>query len=513
MIQRVEMQGCSPGHNEFDDGSDHDGVTKIYVRGGLTGIHYIHFDYLKNGQTVSGPVHGFSNTGFTQTCEIDHLRDEQLISVDIYYRYGTLVVQALQFKTNLKVSEVMGYEDNCTKFTLEVDGKKIIGFHGSAAYNLFGLGAYFDRVSSSRMEAKGGNGGKEWDDGSEHEAISKIQVQVGPQGIQCIKFDYIKDGHQKDGPVHGFSDGGVTSSGSFEINYLEKEYLASIEGFYDEDSDVIQGLRFKTNMKTSEIMGYDDDDSKRFSLTTSGKKITGFHGFAEKNLNSLGVYLTTIPPTKLETKGWQEGFTWDDGAFDGVRKVYVHYEKCVINSIGFDYDNRGRMQKSMHGKKSDVCGQDGEFVVDYPNEFITCVEGSFTKYGIKSITSLTFSTSKGRTSPTFGGVFTDNDDKFVLKRNGCALIGFHARYYTSNLVSLGAYCRPLPPRSHSEKLVAKGGEGGASWDDGDNFNGIRKIFVGKGEMGIALVKFVYDKDTQVVFGDDHGNKTMTKSEE
>ncbi|KAF8092708.1 hypothetical protein N665_0402s0001 [Sinapis alba] len=32
-------------------------------------------------------------------------------------------------------------------------------------------------------------------------------------------------------------------------------------------------------------------------------------------------------------------------------------------------------------------------------------------------------------------------------------------------------------------------------------------------MGIALVKFVYDKDTQVVFGDDHGNKTMTKSEE
>lgn len=61
------MQGCRPGYNEWDDGSDHDDVSKIYVRGGLTGIHYIHVDYYKSGQTVYGPIHGFSNTGFTQT--------------------------------------------------------------------------------------------------------------------------------------------------------------------------------------------------------------------------------------------------------------------------------------------------------------------------------------------------------------------------------------------------------------------------------------------------------------
>lgn len=67
MVQRVEMQGCRPGYNEWDDGSDHDDVSKIYVRGGLTGIHYIHVDYYKSGQTVYGPIHGFSNTGFTQT--------------------------------------------------------------------------------------------------------------------------------------------------------------------------------------------------------------------------------------------------------------------------------------------------------------------------------------------------------------------------------------------------------------------------------------------------------------
>uniref|UniRef100_A0A1J3E138 Jacalin-related lectin 16 n=1 Tax=Noccaea caerulescens TaxID=107243 RepID=A0A1J3E138_NOCCA len=244
----------------------------------------------------------------------------------------------------------MGYEDDCTKFTLGVEGKKISGFHGSAAYYLFGLGAYFDWIPSTRMEAKGGDGGKEWDDKSDHDAISKIQVQGGTQGIQFIKFDYIKDGQPKDGPVHGFSDEGVTFTGSFEINYLEKEYLVSIEGFYDEDSNVIQGLQFKTNMNTSDMMGY--DDGKRFLLATNGKKIIGFHGYADKHLNSLGAYFITLPPIKLESQGRRDGCIWDDGAFEGVKKVYVHYEKSLINYIGFDYDNGGgKVKKSMHGAR------------------------------------------------------------------------------------------------------------------------------------------------------------------
>uniref|UniRef100_A0A1J3H712 Jacalin-related lectin 16 n=1 Tax=Noccaea caerulescens TaxID=107243 RepID=A0A1J3H712_NOCCA len=270
MVQRVEMQGCRPGYDEWDDGSDHDDVSKIYVQGGLTGIQYIHVDYYKSGQTVYGPIHGFSNTGFTQT----------------------------------------------------------------------------------------------------------IQGQGGTQGIQFIKFDYIKDGQPKDGPVHGFSDEGVTFTGSFEINYLEKEYLVSIEGFYDEDSNVIQGLQFKTNMNTSDMMGY--DDGKRFLLATNGKKIIGFHGYADKHLNSLGAYFITLPPIKLESQGRRDGCIWDDGAFEGVKKVYVHYEKSLINYIGFDYDNGGgKVKTSMHGAKSEICGHDGEFVVDYPNEFITSVEGIF----------------------------------------------------------------------------------------------------------------------------------------
>lgn len=151
-------------------------------------------------------------------------------------------------------------------------------------------------------------------------------------------------------------------------------------------------------------------------------------------------------------------------------------------------------------------------MVDYPNEFITSVEGNFSD-SYRVITSLTFNTSKGRTSPTFGGVREGKITKFVLKSKGCALLGFHGLYYTSQLLALGAYCRPLPPRPHSVKLEAQGGEGGASWDDGDSFEGVRKIFVGQGEMGIAFVKFVYNKDTQVVFGDDHGNKTMLHSKE
>lgn len=58
-----------------------------------------------------------------------------------------------------------------------------------------------------------------------------------------------------------------------------------------------------------------------------------------------------------------------------------------------------------------------QFVVDYPNEYITLVEG--TTDG--KLTSLKFTTSKGRTSPAFGN---EDGRKFVFERTGFKLVGF-----------------------------------------------------------------------------------------
>lgn len=51
MAQRLETVGHTEG-DKWDDGSDYDDVSKIYVRGGLK------FEYTKSGQLKSGKLTG-----------------------------------------------------------------------------------------------------------------------------------------------------------------------------------------------------------------------------------------------------------------------------------------------------------------------------------------------------------------------------------------------------------------------------------------------------------------------
>ncbi|RID49380.1 hypothetical protein BRARA_H00183, partial [Brassica rapa] len=167
------------------------------------------------------------------------------------------------------------------------------------------------------LEARGGNGGNQWDDGAEHEGVSKIYIREGRNGIESIKFDYVKNGEPKDGPIHGGS--GQSFTESFDLNHTIDEHIVSIKCYYDEG--VIQGLVInragslggggkrapnrvepalviKTNIRTSALMGY--NLGTKFKLGVKGKKIIGFHGSSDKNLNSLGAYFTTLSPDNLD---------------------------------------------------------------------------------------------------------------------------------------------------------------------------------------------------------------------
>ncbi|KAL1221050.1 Jacalin-related lectin 17 [Cardamine amara subsp. amara] len=207
MTQTLEAQGQkdSPSHYKWDDGSDQDDVAKIYVRCSDGGITYIRFDYIKGGQPkyIKYPLHGSTDLGLLQTFEINHKIGERLESIVGYYEPKSNVIQGLQFKTNMRISELIGYERyitlTTTKFSLAVEKKKIIGFHGASTLYLNSLGAHFTWIAPTRMEAKGGEGGKEWNDGDDHEDIKKIYVRGVCDGIQYIKFDYVKDGQL----IHG----------------------------------------------------------------------------------------------------------------------------------------------------------------------------------------------------------------------------------------------------------------------------------------------------------------------
>lgn len=139
------------------------------------------------------------------------------------------------------------------------------------------------------------------------------------------------------------------------------EYLVSVEGYYDDTTGVIQALKFKTNKNTSELMG--DDNGSMFSLEVSGKKIIGFHGYAGTNLNSLGAYFATAPPTKLDYQGGAGGSPWDDGPnYKGVRKVSVSLNNNEIRQIRVDYEKGGSVESLAHGQ--DV-GQHQEVTHEY----------------------------------------------------------------------------------------------------------------------------------------------------
>ncbi|CAA7040129.1 unnamed protein product [Microthlaspi erraticum] len=463
MTQRLEAVGVTNADKkyEWDDGLDHDDVTKIYVGGGSNGIQFIKFEYVKTGK-VKRSFHGYSVAGFTQMFEIDHKKNEHLESVEGYLdSYG---IQALRFKTNLRISEMIGYETG-EKFTRAVDGKKIIGFHGSAKIHLESLGAYFTEILPTRLEPKGGKGGIEWDDGADYVGVTKIRARASGKGIHNISFDYInKDGHIFKGPDHG-SDTGYRLE-PFEINHLDKEYLLSVDGWYCETSGVIGTLQFKTNMKTSKLMGNEETGTK-FSLGCNGMKIIGFHGYAKENLNSLGASFTTLPLTKLEHVGIAKRPHWDDGAFQGVRKVSFCYDH-LIRCISFEYDNDGNVEARQHGSNVESNAQEAEFEVDYPNEYVTSIEGKLHKYNNYDtlIATLTIKTSTGRSSKILGNAVGDNLVDFVLESKGCALVGFYGSGQFSNQYSLGAYSRPMPSLLNAEKLEAEGGDEEASSNNG-----------------------------------------------
>ncbi|VYS47935.1 unnamed protein product [Arabidopsis thaliana] len=184
---------------------------------------------------------------------------------------------------------------------------------------------------------------------------------------------------------------------------------------------------------------------------------------------------------KVVAQGGSGGYCWNDGIFDGVKKVIVGRDDYCVTFVQFKYVKDSAVEVHKHGV---VNQSPQEFSVNYPDEYITSVEGTYAYPYWNVITSLVFRTSIGRTSPTFGNL------KFVLANNGQKLVGFHGRSGYA-VDALGAHFST--ESSWPKKLDAQGGPGGGTWDDGDN-NDIRKIYVGRDEACVTAIKFEYVRD-------------------
>ncbi|KAL1212413.1 Myrosinase-binding protein 1 [Cardamine amara subsp. amara] len=498
--EKLEAQG-GKGGNQWDDGADHDGVTKIDIAAGGLGIAQIKFSYVKNGEPIDGPVHGVKGRSVSSTFVISH-PDEYLVSVEGWYDSSN-IIQGIKFQSNKNTSQYFGYEfsGDGTQFSLQVKDKKIISFHGFADTNVNALGAYFAPISSLTPS---------------NNSVTKIYISSGNGGIEQIKFNDVEKGETKERPYHGVKGKNIISTVAVS-NHPDKS-LVYLESWYD-SSNVFQGIKFKTDKNTSDFFGYklSEDDGTPFSLQVKNKKIIGFTRLTDSNLNSPGTYFvlnhsSLTPPNKVEAQGGTGGETFDDGAFDHVRKVYIGQGDSGVAYVKFEYEKDGRKETREHGKMT-LLGTE-EFEVD-SDDYITSIEVSLDNvFGFNSeiVTALVFKTFKGKTSLPFRMV---TEKKFELKDgNGGKLAGFHGKA-SDVLYALGAYfvttsSTPLTP-STAKKLQARGGNGGASWDDGA-FDGVRKILVGQGNDGVAFVAFEYNKGSQVIIGDGHGKQTLLGTE-
>ncbi|KAL1200771.1 Myrosinase-binding protein 1 [Cardamine amara subsp. amara] len=451
MAQKVEAQG-GKGGNQWDDGSEHDAVTKIQVAASGNGIQYVQFSYVKNGQTIEAPLRGVKGRSIPADPFVINHPEEHLVSVQGWYNPEGLTIEGLKFISNKKTSDVIGFNEG-TPFTLQVQDKKIIGFHGSANdYAVHSLGAYFAPLITSttpltpatKQEAVGGVGGDVWDDGV-HDGVRKVNVGQGQDGVSCINVVYDKGSQEVEGDEHGKKT--LLGFETFEVD--ADDYIVAVQVTYDkifgQDSEIITSITFKTfKGKTSPPYGLESGNT--FVLKErNGGKLLGFHGRANESLHALGAYFATTttplsPAKKLPAVGSDEGTEWDDGAYDGVKKVCVGQAQDGISVVKFVYDKGSEVITGDEHGKSTLLGFE-EFELDYPSEYITTVDGTYDKIFASEasvITMLRFKTNK-RTSTPFG---LEAGTAFVLKEEGHKIVGFHGKV-SDLLHKVGVHVLPI----------------------------------------------------------------------
>ncbi|CAE6075337.1 unnamed protein product [Arabidopsis arenosa] len=138
-------------------------------------------------------------------------------------------------------------------------------------------------------------------------------------------------------------------------------------------------------------------------------------------------------------RGGNGGVAWDDGVYDGVRRILVGQGNDGVAFVKFEY-NKGKdlVSGDDHGKMT-LLGTE-EFVLE-DGEYLTAIDGYYDKiFGVETpmIICLQFKTNKRESTP-FG---MDSGEKFSLGEIGHKIVGCHGQ--ASDVVhSIGVTVVPI----------------------------------------------------------------------
>ncbi|KAK4429258.1 Agglutinin [Sesamum alatum] len=271
-----------------------------------------------DGSMEYSPLFGSTASANDRTLQININHPAEYL-IGVSGDVSTDVIRALRFQTNVNLYCWPERSFYYKSRNFEMEGGKIVGFHGHATSStLNSIGVYVKAISSLSAALQvddifkdsvarypgpwGGCGGKHWDDGV-FSAVKRIHIYftASRAGIQAIKFQYLRrDGTFIRSPTHGA--GAEFDRVVIKID-SDDEFLIGVAGFCGRvkgnklkgngGMEVINSLTFYTNKET--YGPYGDENGNYFtSMACGNAKVVGFQGSSGTYLNAIGVHLEYV---------------------------------------------------------------------------------------------------------------------------------------------------------------------------------------------------------------------------
>ncbi|KAI3684828.1 hypothetical protein L6452_34054 [Arctium lappa] len=226
--------------------------------------------------------------------------------------------------------------------------------------------------------------------------------------------------------------------------------------------------------------------------------------------------------------GCSSGKNWIYKPNGFIRKITIKHGSS-IDGIKFysGGSSTGETESSYFGDKNGP--KTDEICIDFPNEYLTSISGTFDDFWVKS---LCFGTNQNQYGP-YGNDSGGTRTPFSYEGEGVMIVGFHGRLTSSYLEAIGIYVKPescasglnsISTDNSMHELCSRmtipryagpwGASGGKPWDDGV-FSTVKqvRIHVRESLNVIYAIQFEYiQRDAKSVLSPIHGGTGGDKME-
>ncbi|CAH8346590.1 unnamed protein product [Eruca vesicaria subsp. sativa] len=188
---------------------------------------------------------------------------------------------------------------------------------------------------------------KALDDGVK-DGVKTVVIGEDSLGVVYIKIQYVRNGHVVE-LEHGSERGPQITETEFEVNGPD-EYITCIEGARGEAKRFNDDVYYKWYPKLKfmhdvQVRGqpWNEASSAPWTFWTSGRFLYDL---------TAKFFVVSSALKQLEPQGGSNGHSWDDEAYDGLRRVFIGEDGGRVSSVEFVYAKGDQCITHCHGMHS-----------------------------------------------------------------------------------------------------------------------------------------------------------------